>query len=531
MHVEVKVTAGPAKGQTFAFHKPDCFLFGRAADARISLTRDPYVSRQHFLLEISPPECRVTDLDSKNGVFVNGIRYGGRRPPDPDVIQAPDGAKEAHLKNGDELAVGDTMMTIFIKMNARCSECGKKMPDDKKGPICRACREKQQQSSQRSVHCAYCDRDVTDEVGARGHDGTGEYVCDLCQTRDANNPMDLLKNLLRDAAVPKDFPDMPTFRGYRIENELGRGGMSVVYKALEEETGRIVAIKTMRPQVAVNEENIRIFRREIKITRQLRHKNIVEIFKYGKSKGVFFFVLELVDGMDLDVFIKSKGGRIEIEEAAPIMLDILEGLAYAHRVKIKMKFVSGREKRFTGIVHRDIKPQNILLARNENGWTPKIVDFGLSKSFESAGLTNMTVAGQVAGTPIYWPREQITHYKYLNPATDVFSIAAVFYEMLTGSYVREGFREMFAQCQNNDRFPGIADFMRIISENPPVPLCERQKNIPEAVAAVIDRALKEAEVPPDEAEMRSALVKLRYPDAGIFRDELAKAFKKAGLNG
>lgn len=524
MHVEVKVTAGPAKGQTFTFHKPDCFLFGRATDARISLTRDPYVSRQHFLLEISPPECKVTDLDSKNGVFINGIRYGGRRPADTDIIQAPDGAKEARLKNGDEIAVGETMMTIFIKMDTRCAECGKKMPDDKSGRICQACLQKQKKLSHGTICCAHCGREVTGDASARREDA-GEYVCELCRTRDINNPMDLLKNLLKDAAAPKDIPDTPRLRGYRIENELGRGGMSVVYKALEEASGRAVAIKTMRPQVAVNEDNIRIFQREIKITRQLRHKNIVEIFKCGKSKGVFFFVLELVDGMDLDIFIKSKGGHTDIETAGPIMLGILDGLSYAHRVRLKMKFASGREKRFTGIVHRDIKPQNILLARNEDRWTPKIVDFGLSKIFESAGLTNMTIAGQVAGTPIYWPREQITHYKYLNPATDVFSIAAVFYEMLTGAYVREGFREMFAQCRNQNRFPGIADFMRIISENPPVPLRERRKDIPKSVAAVIDRALKEAEVPPDEAEMRSALVRLRYPDAGVFRDELAKALK------
>lgn len=496
MHIGINVTTGPAKGEMFTFYKPDCFLFGRAADARVSLADDPYVSRQHFLLEISPPECKVTDLGSKNGLFVNGIRYGGRRPPDQGVTLAPSGTKEAWLKDGDEISVGDTTMKISIEMDSFCLECGAKL-------------------------------DETDNDGNTDQTATGR-LCNACQERKTDDPMDLLRSLLKDVAVPGDS-DIPVFKGYRIEGELGRGGMSVVYRATEERTGQRVAIKTMRPQIATDEDNIRIFQREIKITGQLRHKNIVEIFKYGKSKSIFYFVLELVDGMDLDAFVRSRGGRLDIEEAAPIMMDILDGLAYAHKVRIKVRMPGGREKRLAGIVHRDLKPQNILLMQDEQGWIPKIVDFGLSKSFESAGLSNMTIAGQVAGTPIYWPREQITHYKYLNPATDVFSIAAVFYEMLTGCYVREGFDEMLIQCQEKNRAPGIADFMRIISGNPPLPIRSRRGDIPKAVADVIDRALREAEVPPDENKMRSALARLRYPDAGIFQKELANAYREAGI--
>ncbi len=115
MKVELQVIAGPAAGQQFTFDKPDCFLFGRSEEAHISLPNDPYVSRQHFLLEISPPDCKLRDLNSKNGVFVNGIRYGGRKPPIPGIQQAPDGVREVHLKDRDEIIVGDTRICISIE--------------------------------------------------------------------------------------------------------------------------------------------------------------------------------------------------------------------------------------------------------------------------------------------------------------------------------------------------------------------------------------------------------------------------------
>ena len=104
MRVELHVTSGPAMGRHFHFNKPDCFLFGRANDAHISLPKDLYVSRQHFFLEISPPLCKLRDLHSKNGVFVNGVRYGGRVPLPKGIKQAP--INEVLLKNGDKIIVG-----------------------------------------------------------------------------------------------------------------------------------------------------------------------------------------------------------------------------------------------------------------------------------------------------------------------------------------------------------------------------------------------------------------------------------------
>ena len=301
--------------------------------------------------------------------------------------------------------------------------------------------------------------------------------------------------MLNAAVSERTLSESFSVRGYHIEKKIARGGMGMVYRAVDNNTNQLVAIKTMLPHVAANPGGVRTFQREIEVTRQLTHPNIVQLLEHGKAEGTFYFVLEFVNGPDLYRLMKSKGGRVSLKQAAPIMLDTLDGLAYAHRVNLRMLLSEGEEQTFTGIVHRDLKPQNILLASHGDQWIPKIADFGTAKSFESAGLTDMTVPGDVLGTPMYWPREQVTHYKFLNPATDVFSIAAVFYEMLTGVWMREGFQEMFERCKQQKRPPSISDYMKIIAGNRTVPIRKRTPDIPEPVATVLDRALQEAEVP------------------------------------
>lgn len=508
MTIKIKVTEGPAKGKEFTFPKADCFLFGRAKDARLCLPNDPYVSRQHFLIEISPVGCMVTDLGSKNGLFVNGVRYGGRKPAEPDVQLAPEGVMGARLKNGDQITVGNTVMQISIKTDAACWRCGESVSE--------GLAVKSGKAGSGYV-CAGC----LDEISTAQPDGRGSHLSEH------SDSIRMLESILRQAAGPRE--STPPFKGYRIENVIGNGNMGTVYKAVDELTGMAVAIKTMKPQLAAKKDNIQLFKREVEVTRQLKHKNIVEVYDYGKSGKSFFFVIEYVDGTNVEDLMRSKDGPLGLEEALPIMIGTLQGMAYAHRTKIRTKTGEGKVRGFTGIVHRDIKPENILLVKKDKRWFPKISDFGLSKSFESAGLSGLTLPGMVAGTPVYWPREQITHYRYLIPATDVFSLGAVFYEMLTGSFIRDGFDQLFLKFKRLGQNPGISDFMRVLAENPPIPIRERKRDIPGPIAAVIDRALTEAEVPTNKNGMRKALAGMRYADAGVFFEELVKALKKTGI--
>ncbi len=224
MHVELNVTEGPAKGQHFIFEQPDCFLFGRSADAQISLPEDKHLSRQHFMLEISPPNCRLIDLESKNGVFVNGIRYGGRKPPKPGIKLAPDGAREVWLQDGDEITVGDTRLTISIRQgNTRVDE------------------------------------------------QTGRHIV----TDKAEQSTDT--SLVTSLRLPE----------YHIEREIGRGSTGVMYKATEIKTETPAAIKTVVSQVSIDSQKTRLFQRELDIICQLKHKHIVRLLKHGKAEGIF----------------------------------------------------------------------------------------------------------------------------------------------------------------------------------------------------------------------------------------------------
>jgi serine/threonine protein kinase len=535
MKVIVTVTAGPAQGRTFTFEEPDCFLFGRTKDARVSLPNDPYVSRQHFLLEIAPATCRVTDLESKNGTFVNGLRYGGRKAPEPGMRTAPGGATECRLSNNDEIVVGDTRMRVVIHAPST-SDTTVDVEDDDGST--KTIREESVPAAALKQNAIPTVKDSVPPAPLPPHpadpmiSAMKTIVEPLAeqQTVVADGPESDSARMAPAGEVEDllELDDAPPIPGYRLTAVLGQGGMGKVYKGIDLRNGREVAIKALIPQVSMSFNNYRAFHREIEVTRQLFHPNIVEFIGVGKVKGAYFCVLEFVKGMDLRKYVSSRGGKLNLPEAVPLILGTLAGLGYAHRKAIMMQG-TGRTNVFKGIVHRDLKPENILLQQSGTAWVPKVADFGLSKSYESAGMTDMTMAG-VAGTPAYWPREQITHYRFLHPATDVFSIAAVFYEVLTGEWARPGLKQRLDNCRNAGRVPQISDYIRIIGDNPIKPIRELNPSIPPLVAEVFDRALRETEVPVDESEMRRILTELRYRDASVFHDVLVQALKDSGYN-
>jgi eukaryotic-like serine/threonine-protein kinase len=280
------------------------------------------------------------------------------------------------------------------------------------------------------------------------------------------------------SAAPRAAP--AAIVGYEIGPLLGRGGMGTVYRARRKSDGAVVALKLMRPEVVVDGHSREAFAREIEVTASLRHPNVVALYDHGIEGDTFFFALEYCPGGSLSAVLLKRDGPLEVETAVRITLDALEGLSYAH------------EK---GFVHRDIKPENILLAEPEMT-TAKLADFGLAKSFELAGLSGMTATGMVAGTLYFMPREQITHFRLLRPASDVWSMGATLYHMLSLRYPR-------------DFLPGV-DPLHVILSGGTLPLRQRDPWLPERLAEVVDRAVAD-----DLGQ--------RYETAGDFRNALRRA--------
>ena len=151
-----------------------------------------------------------------------------------------------------------------------------------------------------------------------------------------------------------------------------------------------------------------------------------------------FFTLEYCDGGSVDRLMVRRGGKLAIGEAVPIILQTLDGLDYAHNAEIpNVKLKDGSIGRGRGLVHRDLKPQNLFLCTVGGTQVAKLGDYGLAKAFDMAGLSGHTYTGEVAGTPQFMPRQQVLRFKDLRPEADVWAIAAALYNMLTGRFPRD----------------------------------------------------------------------------------------------
>jgi serine/threonine-protein kinase len=214
--------------------------------------------------------------------------------------------------------------------------------------------------------------------------------------------------------VPVDLTAGHTFAGrYRIEQVLGRGGMGVVYKATDTQLDEVVAIKTLPGDVMQRSpEDLERFKREIRLARRITHRNVLRTYDYGEAEGVYFISMEFIRGYTLSELLDEAPNRqMAPRVAVGIARQICRGLQAAHE---------------QGIIHRDIKPQNVLIdAKGE----VKLMDFGIARMTETNEA--MTQAGLIVGTPHYMSPEQVQG-RSLEPRSDVYSMGVLLYEMLVG---------------------------------------------------------------------------------------------------
>src|SRR4051795_1968019 len=196
---------------------------------------------------------------------------------------------------------------------------------------------------------------------------------------------------------------------YEIQREIARGGMAEVYLARDQSLNRPVALKALFPEFAREPSFVERFRREAQAAANLNHPNIVSIYDWGQESGTYFIVMEYVEGRSLRELIQSEGA-IEPGQAADIAAEIASALAFAHR---------------SGVVHRDVKPGNVLLT---DSGTVKVTDFGIARAGTSDGLTQ---TGSVMGTATYFSPEQAQGLP-VDGRSDVYALGVVLYEMVTG---------------------------------------------------------------------------------------------------
>ena len=260
------VTDGPHKGQTFPFADRDVVLLGRSKKAHLNLSEDGLLSRVHFMVEANGASCRLSDMNSHNGTFVNGQRV-----------------TTTELSDGDQIKAGKSVLTFAVRREPAAP--------------------------------------VTDEVPTLvaapaptgGSPGGGT-------TAPAARPA-------RSGPVgPEFFPRLP---GYTIVGELGSGGMGTVFLATRESDGRQVAVKVVEPAVAPGRNMAERFLREVRILSQLRHENIVAFYETDQVDGRFYFSMEYIDGSDAARLLRAKG-PLPVKTAVRIACQALAGLGYAH---------------------------------------------------------------------------------------------------------------------------------------------------------------------------------------------------------
>lgn len=240
--------------------------------------------------------------------------------------------------------------------------------------------------------------------------------------------------------------------GYRIVEKMGEGGMGVVYKAIETQLDRVVAIKALHPQFSGNAELLERFRAEARAHAQMNHPNIAMLYTFLVQEGVAYMVMEFVEGETFDRIVRRRG-PIPAAEVLPLFRQALAGIGYAHRL---------------GIVHRDIKPSNIMLSREG---IVKVMDFGLAKVL---GDPHLTGSGVRLGTVYYMSPEQVLN-KPVDIRSDVYSLGATLFEILT------------AQAP----FQGESDFHILsahVNSPPSLPSCVHP-HIPGAVETAVLKAL------------------------------------------
>jgi tRNA A-37 threonylcarbamoyl transferase component Bud32 len=405
MFVVLTFAAGPERGECLAVSRGDRLTIGRSSKAGRKI-KDTHLSRIHLEVDYSVgDQAKVRDLDSRNGIYINGRKF-----------------KERGLGQNDRLLAGQQVWDVSYVSDLT------ELDDE---------AEETMAFFDKPKECKHCDRPISLATFADGEvlEHGGDYMCPDC-------------------SIVVGF-DTTEFQGFEVMERLGSGSAGLVFKARQLVLGRIVALKVLRRRQSLSPRTEARFLREASTIARLDHPHIVKVFDASPFPGGYFIVMEYFKGADLQGMIEDRGVP-SVAVSLSIGLQMCEALRYAAA---------------EGIIHRDVKPANILY-RADDG-VAKLSDFGLAKR---VGVSTGTRDGEGVGTPCYMPPEQLNDARNVDNRADVYSLGATLYHLLSG------------------RFPIIADnlheFMESILQRDPPPVEKINPKVPVELGDVVRVAMR-----------------------------------------
>jgi len=266
--------------------------------------------------------------------------------------------------------------------------------------------------------------------------------------------------------------------GYRLLEQIGSGSTGVVHKAVHQQTGEIAAVKLIALSRTTDDVIINSMIREASVLCNLDHKRIVKFIDTGVAGEHVFLIMEYVATVDLMDILRRMTTSARIRVACGLIRQVLDGLTQAHKL---------------GVIHRDIKPRNILVSQHGGGLKAKLADFGLAKYFADAGLSRFSGENEIKGTLSYMAPEQIENSRYATPKADLFSVAATLYTLVSDAQIYD--------CSD-----GRVSIDTIL-KNGPTPIQRHVPHAPSALVQILDRGLAHDANARfgDATEMREAL--------------------------
>lgn len=475
------ITSGSLTGTKHNFDALGTYSIGREESRNIpfpDIDECSNISRHHCdlqIIQIDPPTLQIIDRNSTHGTFINGYKVSGTKElltnqvisignisiAVQTIVVPPASQQTTHLPaSPDPVAIPTTIPTV-IPVPAPV------IPPPK---VTRTAKIKAQLLA-----------------------AIGKFL-ELSPKLPVQQPVAVATQPEKVEPQPLQFPD------YQLGALLGTGSLSEVYLATHQESGQQVALKTLQPQVAKQATAVQKFVCEIEYTKALDYPHVIKLLDCNYTPEALFYTTEYCAGNSLFSLMQQLGGQLPAIWAKTIILQILDGLEYIHQVEVPyVRLAGGGFGKGFGLVHRSIKPENILLTTVQGKLVVKISDFALAQVLNLTGVSGQILPnGSFAGTPHYMPRTQVVNFQTAQPAADVWAAVACLYEMLTGQPPR-----------NFDD----ADPTTVIMEKPAIPIGDRITYLPPSLAEVIDRALQEE---PDHSTY--------YQNAIDFKTDLLKVW-------